>query len=315
MKVLINGVWHADAMDTPAFRLLRAEERKRVFRSAVTADGSSGFMAEPDRYHLYVSYACPWAHRTILYRRLKGLEDVIGMSVLHPIWGGPKGWEFRDGSHSTRDHANGFDFLYQVYQAGKADFTGKVTVPVLWDKKTGTIVNTESGEIIRMLDCEFDQWGDASVRFYPEHLRSEIDRLNAIILNRVCGGVYKAGFAASQADYEEAVGELFATLDDLEVTLSERCFLAGDQITEADWHLFATLVRFDAVYNSKLMCSLKRLVDYPALSHYTHRLYSLPGVAGTVKLDHIKMHYFDDLGIGNPRIIPVDPAVDFRKAA
>ena len=315
MKALINGVWHSDATDTPAFRVARADERKRVFRSSVTADGGGEFVAEPNRYHLYVSYACPWAHRTILYRRLKGLDGVIGMSVLHPIWGGPEGWQFRDSDHSTRDHVNGFDTLYQVYQAAKPDFTGKVTVPVLWDKKTETIVNAESGEIIRMLDHAFDQWGDASVRFYPEPLRAEIDQLNAVILDRVCMGVYKAGFASDQHDYDKAISELFATLDDLEDALAGRCFLLGDQITESDWHLFATLVRFDAVYNSKLKCSRRRLVDYPVLARYTHRLYSLPGVAETVKLDHIKMHYFDDLGIGNPRIIPVDPAHDFRKAA
>ncbi len=315
MKALINGVWHPDCADTPAFRIARAEDRKRFFRSAITTNPSDKFVAEPNRYHLYVSYACPWAHRTILYRQLKGLEDIIGMSVLHPHWGGADGWTFKDGSFSTRDHANEFDFLYQVYQAAKADFSGKVTVPVLWDKKTKTIVSAESGDIIRMLDYVFDQWGDASVRFYPDGLRADIDRVNAVVLNRVCMGVYKAGFASTQDAYETAVVELFETLDELELTLSDQRFLLGDQITEADWHLFMTLVRFDAVYHSKLKCSLKRLIDYPNLSHYTNRLYSLPGVAETVKLDHIKMHYYDDLGVGNPRIVPVDPAIDFRKAA
>ncbi len=315
MKALIKGVWHSDVTDTPALRVARTEERKRNFRSKITADGSTEFIAEPDRYHLYVSYACPWAHRTILYRKLKGLEDVIGMSVLHPLWSGPQGWTFSDSPHSTRDHVNGLDALYQIYQAAKPDFTGKVTVPVLWDKKTASIINTESGEIIRMLDSAFDQWGDASVRFYPDDLRPQIDRINEIVLNHVCMGVYKAGFASSQPEYDVAIRDLFVALDDLELILSNRCFLVGDEITETDWHLFVTLVRFDAVYNSKLKCSLRRLVDYPNLARYTHRLYSLPGVADTVKLDHIKMHYFDDLGIGNPRIIPVDPYTDFRNVA
>jgi putative glutathione S-transferase len=315
MKALINGVWHSDAADTPAFRIARAEDRKRTFRHHITAQGSGDFIAEPDRYHLYVSYACPWAHRTILYRQLKGLNDVIGMSVLHPHWGGDNGWTFEDGPYSTRDHVSGFDFLYQVYQAANPDFSGKITVPVLWDKKTKTIVNAESGDIIRMLDQAFDQWGDASVRFYPEHLRNDIDAINAVVLGRVSMGVYKAGFASTQGAYERAIDELFQTLDELNQTLSKQRFLIGDQITEADWHLFATLVRFDAVYHGKLKCSLKRLIDYPHLTRYTNHLFNLPGVAETVKLDHIKMHYYDDLGIGNPRIIPVDPAFDFRRAA
>ena len=237
MKALIKGVWHAGIADTPALRLARAEEKKRYFRDKVTADGSSGFAAAKGRYHLYVSYACPWAHRAILYRALKGLEDVVPMSVAHPSWGGPDGWTFGDTPMSTIDHAGGFDFLYQAYQAAKPNFTGKVTVPALWDKERKTIVNNESGEIIRMLNSEFDAWGDASVDFYPENLRGEIDSLNAVILDSVCNGVYKAGFASEQADYDRAVKELFDTMDDLEERLAAGPYLHGERVTESDWHL------------------------------------------------------------------------------
>jgi len=315
MKLLIEGVWHANAEDAPALRLARAEEAKRFFRSAVTVDGSSGFKAEPGRYHLYVSYACPWAHRTILYRKLKGLEDVISLSVAHPVWTGEQGWRFFESDLSTADEAAGFDYLYQVYQAAKPDFTGKVTVPALWDKQTGTIVNNQSGEIIRMLNGAFDAWGNASVDFYPEDLWDEIDALNRLVLERVSMGVYAAGFASSQENYDRAVARLFTTLDELEGLLADREYLLGDRITETDWHLFTTLIRFDAVYNPRLKCSIRRLVDYPNLSLYTRRLYERPGVAETVKLDHVKRHYWDDLGIGDPAIQPVDAAVDFRNVA
>ncbi len=315
MKLLIDGVWRSGVEDTPALLLARTEERNRVFRSVVTADGGDGFRAESGRYHLYISYACPWAHRTVLYRRLKGLQDTVSMSVVHPVWGGPNGWEFKDTDLSSRDHVSGVQYLYQVYQAAKPDFTGKVTVPVLWDKKTRTIVNTESGDIIRMLNSEFDAFADASVDFYPQHLRGEIDSLNAVILDRVCKGVYKAGFATTQSSYDQAIVELFETLDDLDNRLSNSDFLIGNRVTESDWHLFATLVRFDAAYHTKLKCSRKRLIDYANLSRYTARLYGLPGVAETTKLGHVKKHYFDDLGFGDPRIILADPEVDFRSVA
>lgn len=315
MKALIEGKWFGDIEDTPALRMAREEERKTFFRSWVTNDGTSPFPAEPNRYHLYVSYACPWAHRTILYRKLKGLEDVISMSVLHPRWGGENGWTFGPGELSTRDHANAKDFLYEIYQMAKADFTGKVTVPVLWDKKTGTIVNNESGEIIRMFNSAFDAYADNSVDFYPASLKDEIDAMNKRVLGPICMGVYAAGFASDQTSYEAAVSRLFAALDQLDAEMGEKTYLVGEQITESDWHLFSTLVRFDAVYHSKLKCSLKRLIDYPNLCQYLRRLYDCPGVASTVRLDHVKLHYFDDLGIGNPNLIPVDAAVDFRKAA
>ncbi len=312
MKALINGRWFSDLKDTPELRQARIEEAKTAFRHTISDDGSSPFRPEPGRYHLYVSYACPWAHRTVLYRALKKLEPVISLSVLDPLWGGPDGWRFGDSAFSTPDHANGFDFLYQVYQAAKPDFTGKVTVPVLWDKKNRTIVNNQSGEIIRLLNSAFDCWADATVDFYPKGLRSEIDAINQRILPSVCAGVYEVGFASDQAVYDRAVARLFDELDHLEVHLSKNSTLVGGQITEADWHLFATLVRFDAVYHSKLKCTVRRLIDYPNLCRYVKSLYQHPGVAETVRLDHVKRHYFDDLGIGNANLMVADPAIDFR---
>ncbi|MEI2578547.1 glutathione S-transferase family protein [Scytonema sp. PRP1] len=312
IKTLINGVWYNDISDTPELLHMRQQEKQHWFRNWVTADGSSGFLAQAGRYHLYVSYACPWAHRTILYRQLKGLQNVISMSVVHPRWAGANGWEFGDTPISTVDHVANRRYLYEVYQAAKPDFTGKVTVPVLWDKKTKTIVNNESGEIIRMLNSAFDAWGDASVNFYPDNLRSEIETMNAFVLDKVCNGVYKAGFASTQEAYDKAVQELFQALDTLLERLSQQLYLLGDRITESDLHLFCTLCRFDAVYYGALKCNLKRLIDYPALSAYTQRIYNLPSVAATVKMDHIKQHYYDDLKAGNPAIVPVGPAIDFR---
>ncbi|NMG11922.1 glutathione S-transferase C-terminal domain-containing protein [Brasilonema sp. UFV-L1] len=334
IKTLINGVWYNDISDTPELQKIRQQEKQHWFRNWVTADGSSGFLAQAGRYHLYVSYACPWAHRTILYRQLKGLQNVISMSVVHPRWAGANGWEFGepvavggspgisklanpkgDTPMSTVDHVANRRYLYEVYQAAKPDFTGKVTVPVLWDKKTSTIVNNESGEIIRMLNSAFDAWGDASVNFYPDNLRSEIETMNAFVLDKVCNGVYKAGFASTQEAYDKAVQELFQALDTLDVRLSQQPYLLGDRITESDLHLFCTLCRFDAVYYGALKCNLKRLIDYPALSAYTGRIYNLPSVAATVKMNHIKQHYYDDLKAGNPVIVPVGPAIDLGNKA
>ena len=311
MKALIDGIWHGDIADTPELRARRVAEKKRWFRDRVTADGRPGFKAEPGRYHLYVSYACPWAHRAILYRVLLGLDEAISMSVLHPRWGGPDGWSFGDGPMSTIDHANGLDHLYQVYQRAKPDFTGKVTVPVLWDRETGTIVNNESAEIIRMMNEAFAGFGHGRTDFCPAELRPQIDRLNARILDHVCMGVYKAGFANTQAEYEAAVIALFDELDRLELLLSDRPYLLGDRITEPDWHLFATAVRFDTVYHGRLNCNLKRLADYPALSAHMARLHALPGIAETVKPDHVKRHYYDDLGLVNLAIMPLGPEIAF----
>jgi len=315
MKAMIEGAWTGDLDSDPGLRARYQAAEKDTFRRRITADGAGGFKAEPGRYHLYVSYACPWANRTILYRKLKRLDDVVSMSVLHPRWGGPDGWRFGETDKSTRDHVGGRDFLHQVYAAAKPDYTGRVTVPVLWDKRTGTIVSTESGDIIRMFDLEFDQWADASVRFYPDDLAVGIDELNRTILPHVCMGVYKAGFAGTQANYDTAIRNLFLTLDMLEDRLADREFLLGERVTEADWHLFMTLVRFDAVYHAALKCTYRRLLDYPNLSRHTRRLYELPGVARTIRLDHVRLHYFDDLGIGNRRIVAAQPARDFRSAA
>ena len=310
-KLLIDGVWHDNVTDTPELRERRRVEKQKWFRDYVTAGKGAAFPAEPGRYHLYVSYACPWAHRVILYRKLKKLEGVISMSVVHPKWSGPNGWQFADSSLSTIDHINGKRYLYEIYQQAKPDFTGVVSVPVLFDRRQQTIVNNESGEIIRMLNSEFDRWGDATVDFYPRELRQDIDRLNTFILGSVCSGVYAAGFASTQRSYDRAVIALFAALDELEERLSRQDYLLGARITESDWHLFATLSRFDAVYHGPLKCNIRRLVDYPALTAYTRRLFDLPGVGQTVRFDHVKRHYYDRIPSINPEIIAAGPLVQF----
>ena len=289
--MLIDGVWHAAIEDSPELRRRRITEKRRWFRSIVSTDKSAEFPAEPRRYHLYVSFASSWAHRTILYRRLKCLEDVISMSVLHPKWDGPHGWIFGDSEMSTRDHVGRHNHLYEIYQESKSNFTGKVTVPVLFDRQTRRIVNNEPFEIMRMLDGAFNAWGKCSQNFYPETLRSEIDSLNRIILEDVAEGVYRAGFAQTQLRYDKAIKRLFAALDELEQTLEHKPFLLGERVTESDWHLFPVLVRFDAVYYPLLRCNVRRIADYPALSTYLRRLYRLPGVSGTVRLDQIRLHY------------------------
>jgi putative glutathione S-transferase len=312
MKLLINGVWHSNHPDSKELRTERERVRSQFFRSWITADGSSGFKAESGRYHLYVSYACPFAHRTILVCKLKKLEDVISMSVLNPDWGSPNGWVFGGWADSTLDTVNGHDLLYQAYLQAKPDFTGKVTVPVLWDKQQGTIVNYESAEIMRMLNNEFNAFGDATVDFYPQDLRSEIDEVNAFVAERVNNGVYNAGFASTQAKYDAAVDVLFDALNTLEARLSNHQFLVGDRLTEADLRLFVTLVRFDVAYYGALNCNVRRLVDYPNLWNYTRRIYHLPGVAETVNFNHIKRHYYDTHeGLVNRRIVPKGPTVDF----
>ena len=312
MKALINGIWHSNHPDSDTLRAERDRIRTQFFRSWITADGSSGFKAERDRYHLYVSYACPYAHRTILVRKLKKLENIISMSVLNPDWGSSDGWVFGGWADSTLDTVNRHDYLYQIYQQAKPDFTGKVTVPVLWDKQQGTIVNYESAEIMRMLNNEFDALGDATVDFYQPDLQAEIDEINSFITGRVNNGVYSVGFASTQAKYDAAIDVLFDALDTLEVRLSNRQFLVGDRLTEADLRLFVTLVRFDIAYYSALNCNVRRLVDYPNLWNYTRQIYHLPGVAETVKFDHIKRHYFDTHeGVINRRIIPKGPTVNF----
>ncbi len=312
MGKLIDGVWHDVGYDTKKTggRFVRRESQ---FRNWVTADGSSGFAAEPGRYHLYVSLACPWAHRTLIYRRLKGLEAVIPVSVVH--WHmAENGWEFGDGSDCTGDRLGGRTYLHQLYSDAQADYTGRVTVPVLWDTRTHTIVNNESSEIIRMFNSAFDAWGGAGLDLYPADLRGEIDALNETVFHKVNNGVYKAGFATSQAAYEEAFDDLFATLDELEARLARQRYLLGDRMTEADWRLFTTLLRFDPVYYGHFKCNQRRLVEFPHLWAYTRELYQVPGVAETVNFHHIKQHYYVSHRTINPTgIVPKGPDVDFSK--
>jgi putative glutathione S-transferase len=283
--------------------------RPSAFRDHVSADGSSGYRAEPGRYHLYVSLACPWAHRTIIVRRLKRLEDVISLSLVDP-YRDERGWAFTGGPF--QDPVNGFELLAEAYELTDPQFDRHVTVPVLWDRERGRIVNNESSEIIRMLNSEFDAYGDAALDLYPAPLRAEIDELEERVYETVNDGVYRAGFARTQQAHERAVRALFETLDLLEQRLGERRYLVGDRITEADWRLFPTLARFDAVYVGHFKCNLRRLVDYPNLWAYTRELYQLPGIAETVDLEQIKRHYYTTHDSINPRrIIPLGPELDF----
>jgi glutathionyl-hydroquinone reductase len=289
-----------------------------TFRNWVTVDGrpgpsgEGGFQAAPGRYHLYVSYACPWAHRTLIFRTLKGLEQVISVSVVHPLMPA-ESWVFGDYPGATPDHVHGFRKLRQLYDHSAPGFDGLVTVPVLYDKQRRVIVNNESSEIIRMLNGAFDHWGRDDVDFYPEPLRTEIDSINAAVYENVNNGVYRAGFATTQSAYEAAYDRLFETLDDLERRLSAQRYLVGARLTEADWRLFTTLVRFDAVYHGHFKCNRRRLVDYPNLWAYARDLYQVPGVAETVNMDHIKLHYYGSHTNINPTgIVPKGPELDFR---
>ena len=286
--------------------------QRSEFHDRVSADGSTGFRAEPGRYHLYVSLACPWAHRTVIVRRLKGLESVISLSVVDPLRD-ERGWRFGDGPGFDRDPVNGFEYLSEAYFASDPSFAGRVSVPVLWDRQTERIVSNESADIVVMLNSEWDEWGDASVDLYPRDLRAEIDATNELVYETVNNGVYKAGFARTQEAYEEAVWPLFETLAALEDRLSGQRFLAGERVTLADWRLFTTLLRFDAVYFVHFKCNLRRLVDHPSLWAFARELYQWPGVAATVDFDHIKRHYYMTHDSINPtRIVPVGPAVDWE---
>ena len=321
MGLLIEGVWHDQWYDTKSHHG-RFVRRDSAFRNWVTPDGAagssgeSGFRAEPGRYHLYVSLACPWAHRTLIFRKLKHLEQAISVSVVDPFMG-ENGWCFAapDGSitpGSTRDDLYSSKCLYQIYTRANPKYSGNVTVPVLWDKNRETIVNNESSEIIRMLNSAFDEFADASVNFYPADLRQEIDRINAVVYPNLNNGVYRCGFATTQDAYEEAFDILFETLDGLENRLSRSRYIVGNRLTEADWRLFTTLVRFDAVYNGHFKCNLRRIIDYPNLSNYLRDLFQVPGVAETVNLFQIKRHYYMSHGTINPtRIVPKGPALDF----
>jgi len=320
MGIMIDGEWHAGGvLPSDHGRFVRPQSG---FRSWVTRDGEAGpsgdggFKAQPGRYHLYISLACPWAHRTLIFRRLKRLESVISLSVVDPFMG-DHGWAFAapDGSitpGSTVDDLSHAHYLYEIYAIARSDYNGRVTVPVLWDKERRTIVNNESAEIIRMLNSAFDDWVDAAVDFYPPALRAEIDRINPVVYENVNNGVYRCGFASTQEAYDEAFDTLFRTLGELEVRLSRQRYLAGDRITEADWRLFTTLVRFDAVYYVHFKCNLHHIADYPNLWNYTRELYQVPGVAETVNLMQIKRHYYASHQSINPRrIVARGPAIDF----
>ena len=316
MGLLQDGRWVDSWYDTKSTqgRFVRSTAQ---FRNWVTSDGSpgpsgiGGFKAEEGRYHLYVSLACPWAHRTLIFRSLKGLEKMISHSVVH-WYMAENGWTFQTTDGVIPDTVNNADFLHQVYTSAKPDYSGRVTVPVLWDKENSTIVSNESSEIIRMLNNAFNSIGANLEDFYPRELQQEIDEINTRVYETLNNGVYKSGFATTQQAYEEAIGPLFATLDWLDERLSNHRFLMGDQITEADWRLFTTLVRFDPVYVGHFKCNLRRIADFTNLSGYVRDLYQQPGIAATVNMEHIKNHYYASHETINPsRVVPVGPHTDF----
>lgn len=316
MGMLVDGEWHDVWYDTGATkgRFVRSESQ---FRNWVTADGSAGptgrpgFRAEPDRYHLYVSLACPWAHRTLIYRKIKRLEAMLPISAVNAYMGA-EGWTFDPGPGVIPDPINHAQRLYEVYLAADPKYSGRATVPVLWDKQQHTIVSNESAEIIRMFNSAFDELGAEGPDYYPEPLRAEIDVLNDRIYNTVNNGVYKSGFATTQEAYEESVTALFETLDMLDERLSGQRYLTGASITEADWRLFPTLARFDPVYFGHFKCNLRRIVDYPNLSGYLRDLYQQPGIADTLDVDYCKRHYYGSHETINPyRIVPIGPEIDY----
>jgi glutathionyl-hydroquinone reductase len=316
MGLLVEGQWRDVSYDTESTRG-HFVRKDAAFRNWITADGNAGpngiggFKAEAGRYHLYVSLACPWAHRTLIMRSLKGLEDMISVSVVHWLML-ENGWTFADGPGVVPDTVNHSHFMHQIYSAADPHYTGRVTVPVLWDKRMRTIVSNESSEIIRMLNSAFDATGAKAGDYYPEALRGEIDAVNARIYDTLNNGVYKAGFATTQAAYEEAVIPLFDTLDWLENQLADRRFLFGDSLTEADIRLFTTLIRFDAVYVGHFKCNIRRIADYPNLSAYTRDIYQWFGIAPTVNFEHIRRHYYESHRSINPTgIVPVGPLLEF----
>ncbi len=304
--MLVDGRWSTEWY-TPdeKGRFVRSEPR---FHDRVSADGRTGFKAEKGRYHLYVSKACPWAHRTLIMRRLKALEDVITLSIVDWFMG-DDGWAFSDRPGCIPDTLNGCKYLRDVYLLADPHFTGRVTVPVLWDRSSGTILNNQSSEIMRMLDVEFDGFGDPGVTYYPRALSEKVDETIRAIYNPINNGVYRAGFATTQGAYDEAVGELFSALDYWEEVLSGRRYLCGDRITEADWCMFTTLVRFDLVYYTHFKCNLRHIYEYPNLWGYLKELYQVPGVSSTCDFHHIKNHYYmSHPGVNPNRIVPAGPA-------
>jgi len=315
MGLLIDGQWTDQWYDTKSTggRFVRSEAQ---FRNWITPDGSpgpsgqGGFEARAGRYHLYVSLACPWAHRTLILRAIKGLQDSIGVSVVSPLMLS-HGWTFEPGPGVVPDHVNHASYLHQLYTLAEPRYSGRVTVPVLWDKQRRTIVSNESSEIIRMLNSAFDGLDATPGDYYPQALRAQIDEINAYVYERVNNGVYRAGFATTQEAYDQAVGALFEALEKLEGRLLRQRYLVGDAITEADWRLFTTLLRFDPVYYGHFKCNLKRLVDFPALWGFTRELYQWPGVADTVNMAHIKGHYYrSHLNVNPTGIVPAGPVMD-----
>lgn len=316
MGLLQHGRWVDQWYDTKVSdgRFIRKSPQ---FRHWITPDGSpgisgdGGFVAEHDRYHLYISLACPWAHRALIFRAIKGLEDMVSVSVVH-WYMAEHGWTFAEGDGVVSDTVNGAEYLYEVYIKANPEYSGRVTVPVLWDKKTNTIVSNESSEIIRMFNSAFDGIGASEGDYYPPALRSDIDAINTRVYDTLNNGVYKAGFATTQKAYEEALIPLFQTLDWLEEKLAQSRYLIRNQITEADWRLFTTLIRFDAVYVGHFKCNLRRIADYPHLTGYLRDLYQQPGIAETVNFSHIKQHYYSSHETVNPtRIVPLGPDTDY----
>ena len=318
MGILVDGKWHDVWYDTKESkgRFVRSESQ---FRNWITADGSAGpsgkdgFKAESGRYHLYISMACPWAHRALIYRKLKGLESMIGLSAVNSYMGA-EGWTFEPGPGVIPDPINNARRVYEVYLAADPHYSGRATVPIIWDKQRNTIVSNESAEIIRMLNTAFDDIGATPVDFYPEAQRKEIDELNDFIYPNLNNGVYMAGFATTQEAYEEAVNKVFNALDVLEERLVTRRYLVGAEITEADWRLFTTLVRFDPVYVGHFKCNKKRILDYKNLWGYLCDLYQQPGIAETVDVEYSKRHYYGSHDTINPHlIVPIGPEVDYSQ--
>ena len=306
MGLLIEGKWQTNE---PASSNGDFKRKDSAFRQWVSADGSSDFKAEPNRYHLYISLACPWASRAMIFRKLKKLEDIISLSIVDPIMG-DNGWTFSENADCIPDVVNSKNFLHEIYTLADPTYTGRVTVPVLWDKKTHTIVNNESAEIIRMLNSEFNEFTENTPDYYPEKLRGEIDKMNDFVYTNVNNGVYKCGFATTQTAYDAAYDALFEAIEVLENHFSQNDFLVGDQITEADWRLFTTLIRFDAVYYTLYKCNKYRLIDCDGLHDYLIRLFETPGISDTVNFDHIKRHYFiSQVSINPTQIVPKGPDI------
>lgn len=310
LGMLVDGKWTSKReQEDSQGRFIRPST---TFRNSITADGSSGYPAEAGRYHLYVSLACPWAHRTLIMRQLKGLTEAISISIVDPFMG-DEGWFFSDAPGTIPDSVNGVQYLRDIYLTAEPNYTGRVTVPILWDKEKGTIVNNESREIIRMFDTQFNNGvGNSEVDLYPEQLRDVIDQTIDAIYQPINNGVYRAGFATQQEAYEEAVTELFDNLDHWEEVLGKQRYLCGNQLTEADICIFTTLLRFDAVYYVHFKCNLRQIREYPHLWNYLKELYQLPGVKETCNLDHIKQHYYKSHPNVNPTgIVPKGPLINF----